>query len=195
MHWNQQVPRKDLARTALAPLGCPELKQQAASIRGQLLECPGARSELCFTSTWTASVRALPSLCCENCFFPAPVVHSALSIRHMQALQPSITPARSEVFWHSYLSGAGSLLADCQVEQKRLGIPRAKPVAVQQWEGLIAVNYAARAAGITRHMRVAEARQKCPELICCHVQTLGEPLMPRQIQYLPSITEQPFRVR
>ncbi|KAK9791346.1 hypothetical protein WJX73_002907 [Symbiochloris irregularis] len=62
----------------------------------------------------------------------------------------------------------------CQVEQKRLGIPREKPVAVQQWEGLIAVNYAARAAGITRHMRVAEARQKCPELICCHVQTLGD---------------------
>lgn len=61
------------------------------------------------------------------------------------------------------------------MEQKRLGIPRNVPVAVQQWEGLIAVNYAARAAGITRHMRVNEAKQKCPELICCHVQTLGGP--------------------
>jgi nucleotidyltransferase/DNA polymerase involved in DNA repair len=31
-------------------------------------------------------------------------------------------------------------------------------------EGLIAVNYAARAAGITRHMRVHEAKKHCPEL-------------------------------
>lgn len=31
-------------------------------------------------------------------------------------------------------------------------------------EGLIAVNYAARAAGITRHMRVWEAKKHCPEL-------------------------------
>lgn len=35
----------------------------------------------------------------------------------------------------------------CQVEQKRLGIPRDVPMCVQQWNGLIAVNYAARAAG------------------------------------------------
>ncbi|KAK9864470.1 hypothetical protein WJX84_003099 [Apatococcus fuscideae] len=61
----------------------------------------------------------------------------------------------------------------CQVEQKRLGIPASVPCAVQQWEGLIAVNYAARAAGITRHMRVKEARQHCPDLKTVHVQTLG----------------------
>lgn len=40
--------------------------------------------------------------------------------------------------------------------------------------GLIAVNYAARAAGITRHMRVHEARQICPELELVHVQTIGD---------------------
>lgn len=40
-------------------------------------------------------------------------------------------------------------------------------------DGLIAVNYAARAAGITRHMRVAEARQKCPQLQLVHVATIG----------------------
>ncbi|KAL4548520.1 hypothetical protein Ndes2526B_g01087 [Nannochloris sp. 'desiccata'] len=65
---------------------------------------------------------------------------------------------------------------DCfyaQVEQVRLGIPRDVPVAVQQWEGLIAVNYAARAKGITRHMRVGEAKIKCPDLVCVHVETLG----------------------
>jgi nucleotidyltransferase/DNA polymerase involved in DNA repair len=38
---------------------------------------------------------------------------------------------------------------------------------------LIAVNYAARAAGITRHMRVAQAMKHCPELRLVHVQTIG----------------------
>lgn len=55
----------------------------------------------------------------------------------------------------------------------RLGIPRDVPVAVQQWEGLIAVNYAARAKGITRHMREKEAKLKCPDLVCVHVETIG----------------------
>ena len=40
--------------------------------------------------------------------------------------------------------------------------------------GLAAVNYPARAAGITRHMRRAEAKAKCPELQCVHVETIGE---------------------
>lgn len=61
------------------------------------------------------------------------------------------------------------------MEQKRLGIPREVPVAVQQWQGLIAINYAARARGITRHMRVQEAMARCPELQCVHVQTIGAP--------------------
>jgi nucleotidyltransferase/DNA polymerase involved in DNA repair len=38
----------------------------------------------------------------------------------------------------------------CQVEQVHLGIPYDTPAAVQQWQSLIAVNYAARAAGIKR---------------------------------------------
>lgn len=65
---------------------------------------------------------------------------------------------------------------DCfyaQVEQLRLGIPRDAPCAVQQWQGLIAVNYAARAAGVTRHMRVHEALKICPGLRLVHVQTIG----------------------
>lgn len=64
---------------------------------------------------------------------------------------------------------------DCfyaQVEHVRVGIPRDEPLAVQQWDGLIAVNYAARAKGVTRHMRVAEAKMKCPELHCVHVEVL-----------------------
>lgn len=60
-----------------------------------------------------------------------------------------------------------------QVEQRRLGLSADIPLAVQQWEGIIAINYAAKGRGVTRHMRVAEARAKCPELRCVHVQTLG----------------------
>ncbi|KAK9827976.1 hypothetical protein WJX81_003639 [Elliptochloris bilobata] len=62
----------------------------------------------------------------------------------------------------------------CQVEQKRCNIPADTPCAVQQWEGLIAVNYAARAAGITRHMRVWEAKKHCPELQLVHVEVIGK---------------------
>lgn len=49
---------------------------------------------------------------------------------------------------------------DCfyaQVEAKRLGIPPEVPLAVQQWQGIIAVNYPARAAGVKRHLNVTEA--------------------------------------
>ncbi|KAG6541300.1 hypothetical protein Mapa_017353 [Marchantia paleacea] len=60
------------------------------------------------------------------------------------------------------------------VEHVRLGIPREVPLAVQQWDGLIAINYAARAAGITRHERVHQAIKKCPELQCVHVETIGD---------------------
>lgn len=35
------------------------------------------------------------------------------------------------------------------------------------------MNYAARAAGITRHMRVHEAKKICPELELVHVETIG----------------------
>ena len=48
---------------------------------------------------------------------------------------------------------------DCfyaQVEHRRLEIPLSQPLAVQQWEGLIAVNYAARSKGVTRFMRIQE---------------------------------------
>lgn len=78
---------------------------------------------------------------------------------------------------------------DCfyaQVEAKRLSIAREEPLAVQQWQGLIAVNYAARAAGVTRHMRVAEALNLCPSLNLVHVETLGDaastPLAPSEVQ-------------
>ncbi|KAG9254133.1 uncharacterized protein F5Z01DRAFT_724073 [Emericellopsis atlantica] len=61
-----------------------------------------------------------------------------------------------------------------QCEMVRLGIPEDKPLAVQQWYGLIAINYAARAAGIGRHCNVEEARKLCPNLIAQHVATWRE---------------------
>lgn len=61
----------------------------------------------------------------------------------------------------------------CQVEEMldptNLG---GKPIAVVQYTenaGIIAVNYAARALGVTRHMRENEAKAACPNLICVKV--------------------------
>jgi len=75
----------------------------------------------------------------------------------------------------------------------RLGIPEDKPLAVQQCrfnapriflirtdtdhntgQGLIAINYPARAFDLSRHVTITEARQKCPEIIMQHVATWKE---------------------
>ncbi|KAJ2785289.1 N-acetyltransferase eso1 [Coemansia javaensis] len=61
----------------------------------------------------------------------------------------------------------------CQVEQLRLGVSPDVPLAVQQWQGLVAVNYPARRRGVRRHDSVKEAREKCPELMLVHVPTLA----------------------
>lgn len=53
----------------------------------------------------------------------------------------------------------------------RLGIPDDWPVAVQQWNNLIAVNYEARKRGVDRHASYKECLQKCPELRFVHVPT------------------------
>ncbi|KAF3034371.1 DNA-directed DNA polymerase eta rad30 [Didymella keratinophila] len=61
-----------------------------------------------------------------------------------------------------------------QCETVRLGIDPAKPLAVQQWQGLIAINYPARAFGLNRHATSTEALKQCPELIMQHVATWKE---------------------
>ncbi|EWC44539.1 hypothetical protein DRE_06711 [Drechslerella stenobrocha 248] len=58
-----------------------------------------------------------------------------------------------------------------QCEMVRLGVPEDQPLAVQQWDALIAVNYPARKYGITRMRNVAEAKRKCPNLLAVHVAT------------------------
>lgn len=47
------------------------------------------------------------------------------------------------------------------------------PLAVQQWDGLIAVNYEARKFGVKRGDRADAARQKCPEIMLVHVETIS----------------------
>ncbi|XP_034481905.1 DNA polymerase eta [Drosophila innubila] len=67
----------------------------------------------------------------------------------------------------------------CQVEEKQQPEYRGKPLAVVQYNawrggGIIAVNYAARAKGVTRHMRDDEARELCHDIILCKVPNIRE---------------------
>lgn len=65
---------------------------------------------------------------------------------------------------------------DCfyaQVESQRLGLGPSVPLAVRQWDGLIAVNYAARAFGVRRGDRAEAAQQKCPQIKMPHVDVLS----------------------
>ncbi|KAL8716386.1 MAG: hypothetical protein Q9220_000293 [cf. Caloplaca sp. 1 TL-2023] len=61
-----------------------------------------------------------------------------------------------------------------QCEGVRLGIAEDQPLAVQQWQGLIAINYPARKYGLTRHITITEAKKLCPNLIMQHVATWRE---------------------
>ncbi|PWN51631.1 DNA/RNA polymerase [Violaceomyces palustris] len=65
--------------------------------------------------------------------------------------------------------------AYAQFEASRLGLdPKTVPIAVQQWQGLIAVNYPARDRGISRFETIENALKKCPELRLVHVPTYSE---------------------
>ena len=59
-------------------------------------------------------------------------------------------------------------------EMVRLGVSQDTPLVVLQWDMIIAVNYPARAYGITRMAKSSEARQKCPHLKIVHVPTYKE---------------------
>lgn len=50
-----------------------------------------------------------------------------------------------------------ALRAPCQVEEQRQPHLKGKPLAIQQHQDIIAVNYAARAAGVKKHMVPAQA--------------------------------------
>ena len=100
----------------------------------------------------------------------APSAHDPnLHIKHLaqMASYSATTPLR--VIAHVDLD---AFYAQC--EQVRLGLPADTPLAVQQWGGLIAINYPARACGLTRFINLADARRLCPELVCQHVATWKE---------------------
>ena len=61
-----------------------------------------------------------------------------------------------------------------QVEVRRLGLDPSKPLAVQQWHGLIAVNYPARAAGLSKMSSLEVAAKTCPQLTLVHVETIDK---------------------
>ncbi|RMZ78625.1 hypothetical protein DV738_g3835, partial [Chaetothyriales sp. CBS 135597] len=61
-----------------------------------------------------------------------------------------------------------------QCESVRLGLADEQPLAVQQWQGLIAINYAARSFDLSRHATVQEAKKKCPQIVLQHVATWRE---------------------
>eukprot|EP00741_Cyanophora_paradoxa_P000254 tig00000402_g246.t1 len=60
-----------------------------------------------------------------------------------------------------------------QVEAKRLNLDPSIPLAVRQWDGLIAVNYAARAKGVARFCSIEQAKELCPDIVLVHVETIG----------------------
>lgn len=61
-----------------------------------------------------------------------------------------------------------------QCESVRLGLSPEVPLAVQQWNAIIALNYAARGNGLSRGMSVDDVKAKCPEVVLQHVATRRE---------------------
>jgi DNA polymerase eta len=102
---------------------------------------------------------------------------------------PIFATTRRSKFTHKHLSTLAHYAPSCplrviahvdldafyaQCEMVRLDVDRDTPLAVQQWQGLIAINYPARAYGLNRHVTITEAKEKCPEIICQHVATWKE---------------------
>jgi DNA polymerase eta len=54
---------------------------------------------------------------------------------------------------------------------KKHNLDPSKPMAVQQWNAIIALNYSAKAKGVRRSMTVYDALNTCPEIIFVHVST------------------------
>ncbi|RAL68427.1 hypothetical protein DID88_007156 [Monilinia fructigena] len=94
---------------------------------------------------------------------------SRFTYRQLAQLAASATSCPLRVISHLDLDAFYA-----QVEQIRLGIDEKLPLAVQQWQGLIAINYPARAFGLNRHITITEAKKLCPDLICQHVATWRE---------------------
>ncbi|KAL6238048.1 hypothetical protein BDW75DRAFT_202443 [Aspergillus navahoensis] len=95
--------------------------------------------------------------------------HSRYTYRHFQLLRQASPASPLRVIAHIDLD---AFYAQC--EMVRLGTPRETPLAVQQWDSLIAINYPARAFGITRMITAKEAKAKCADIVLQHVATFRE---------------------
>ncbi|EAW12727.1 DNA-directed DNA polymerase eta [Aspergillus clavatus NRRL 1] len=111
----------------------------------------------------------------EPCATPASSPSSSLkhrsqyTYRQLQLLRQGSTATPLRVIAHIDLD---AFYAQC--EMVRLAKPRETPLAVRQWDSLIAINYPARSFGITRMMSADEARKHCPEIVLQHVATFRE---------------------
>ncbi|KAI4200921.1 MAG: hypothetical protein LQ350_003607 [Teloschistes chrysophthalmus] len=94
---------------------------------------------------------------------------SKFTYKHLSQLALASTACPLRVIAHVDLD---AFYAQC--EGVRLGIAEDQPLAVQQWQGLIAINYPARKFGLTRHITITEAKKLCPNLIMQHVATWRE---------------------
>lgn len=97
------------------------------------------------------------------------VKRSRYTFRQLHLLRHGSTATPLRVIAHIDLD---AFYAQC--EMVRLGTPRDTPLAVRQWDSLIAVNYAARPFGITRMITAADARKACPNIVLQHVATFRE---------------------
>ncbi|KAL5042687.1 hypothetical protein BDW71DRAFT_135379 [Aspergillus fruticulosus] len=95
--------------------------------------------------------------------------HSRYTYRHFQLLRQASPASPLRVIAHIDLD---AFYAQC--EMVRLGTPRETPLAVQQWDSLIAINYPARAFGITRMISAKKAKAKCSDIVLQHVATFRE---------------------
>ena len=91
---------------------------------------------------------------------------SRFTFKHLTLLSQSSTSCPLRVIAHIDLD---AFYAQC--EMIRLGVAEDQPLAVQQWQGLIAINYPARAFGLSRFVVIPEAKKLCPQLIMQHVAT------------------------
>lgn len=111
---------------------------------------------------------------------------SRFTYKHLSLLSQSSISCPLRVIAHIDLD---AFYAQC--EGVRLNISPDQPLAVQvsswisnglkyyltfvqQWSGLIAINYAARSFGVKRFTTIGEAKKLCPEIIMQHVATWKE---------------------
>ncbi|KAF9891190.1 DNA-directed DNA polymerase eta rad30 [Aspergillus nanangensis] len=95
--------------------------------------------------------------------------HSRYTHRQFQLLRQGSTASPFRIVAHIDLD---AFYAQC--EMVRLQTPREQPLAVRQWDSLIAINYPARSFGITRMISAGEARKLCPDIVLQHVATFRE---------------------